>query len=134
MLYQVIGDLMEIVGIVVSGMGKGTYFMSQQFYIDQFREKLHFKPFIGTLNIKIDSNGIKNINKIPDLKFERIIGKNKFGDVKLIKALLNNSVKGAIIFPAKTRHSLDVLEFIAEENIREVLKLNDGDSVTINIE
>jgi riboflavin kinase, archaea type len=125
---------MELLGIVVSGMGKGAYFMSQQFYIDQFREKLHFKPFIGTLNIKIDSNGVKNINDIPDSKFQRIIGKNRFGDVKLIKALLNNSVEGAIIFPTKTKHSFDVLEFIAKENIREVLKLNDGDSVTITID
>jgi CTP-dependent riboflavin kinase len=35
-------------------MGKGTYFMSQDIYIKQFQEKLHFKPFVGTLNIKLE--------------------------------------------------------------------------------
>ena len=37
---------MEIKGIVVSGMGKGTYFMSQDIYREQFREKLNFQPFV----------------------------------------------------------------------------------------
>ena len=43
---------MEIKGKITSGMGKGTYFMSQNFYIKQFQEKLHFKPFVGTLEHK----------------------------------------------------------------------------------
>ncbi len=124
---------MEIVGIIVSGMGKGTYFMSQKVYVDQFQEKLHFKPFVGTLNIKIDSNGVKTIQNIPDTDFEIIRGKNKLGDVKFVNAVLNNSVKGAIIFPAKTKHTTDILEFIAGENLREVLNLKDGDNINIKI-
>ncbi len=124
---------MEIVGIIISGMGKGTYFMSQKVYLDQFQEKLHFKPFVGTLNIKIDADGINTIQNIPNTEFETISGMNKLGDVKFINAVLNNSVKGAIVFPAKTKHTTDILEFIAGENLREVLKLKDGDSVNIKI-
>ncbi len=43
---------MEIKGRIISGMGKGTYFMSQEIYIKQFQEKLHFKPFVGTIKHK----------------------------------------------------------------------------------
>jgi Transcriptional regulator of a riboflavin/FAD biosynthetic operon len=125
---------MEIKGRIISGMGKGTYFMSQDIYSKQFQEKLHFKPFVGTLNIKIESDGITSIMNIPNDKFGQVHGKGKFGDVKFIKAVLNHDVGGALVFPAKTKHTEDVLEFISNENLRESLKLKDGDVVTVNID
>ena len=125
---------MEIEGVIISGMGKGTYFMSQNFYVDQFQEKLHFKPFVGTLNIKIDEEGMTSIMNIPYEKFDKINGKGKFGDVKFIKAVLNDKITGALVFPAKTTHTEDVLEFIADKNLREFLELNDGDLVTVKID
>jgi riboflavin kinase len=125
---------MEIKGIVVSGMGKGTYFMSQDIYREQFMEKLNFQPFVGTLNIGIAVNNIKLLSCIPPEKFVMISGKDKFGDVKALKATLNNEVEGALVFPVKTKHPQDVLEFIADTKLRETLKLEDGDVVTLNIE
>jgi len=125
---------MEIEGVIISGMGKGTYFMSQHFYVDQFQEKLRFKPFVGTLNIKIDEEGMTSIMNIPYEKFGKISGKGKFGDVKFIKAVLNDKITGALVFPAKTKHTEDVLEFIADKNLREFLELNDGDLVSVKID
>jgi riboflavin kinase len=124
---------MEIKGIIVSGMGKGTYFMSQDIYKEKFKQKLKFKPFVGTLNIGIDVNEIRLIKSIPQGKFDIIKGEGKFGDVKLVKATLNNEVEGAIVFPVKTKHPDDVLEFIAAKKLRESLKLEDGDIVTLKI-
>jgi riboflavin kinase len=124
---------MEIKGKLISGMGKGSYFMSQKIYLDQFQEKLKFKPFVGTLNIKIDSNGIASILNIPPEKFNIIFGKGKFGDVKFIKALLNDEVVGALVFPAKSEHTEDVLEFISDKNLRQKLKLEDEDPLTIKL-
>ncbi len=125
---------MEINGIIISGMGKGAYFMSQDFYVEQFQEKLNFKPFVGTLNIKIKANDIASIMSIPRNKFVTVRGKGKFGDVKFIKAILNNIVAGALVFPAKTKHTEDVLEFISDENLRKLLKLEDKDVVTVKID
>ena len=124
---------MEIKGKLISGMGKGSYFMSQKIYLDQFQEKLKFKPFVGTLNIKIDSNSIASILNIPPEKFNIILGKGKFGDVKFIKALLNDEVFGALVFPAKSEHTEDVLEFISDKNLRQILKLKDEDPLTIKL-
>ena len=125
---------MEIIGKIISGMGKGTYFMSQDIYIKQFQEKLHFKPYVGTLNIKLDKNLKNPLVNISKEKFELVKGEGKFGDVKFIKALLNHDIAGALVFPAKTEHTEDVLEFISNKNLRESLKLKDGDIVSITIE
>jgi len=125
---------MEINGKIISGMGKGTYFMSQEMYIKQFQEKLHFKPYVGTLNIKLENNQNNNLINIPKEKFGLIKGKGKFGDVKFIKAMLNHEISGALVFPAKTGHTEDVLEFISNKNLREYLKLKDKDMVAITIE
>ncbi|MGB7970192.1 MAG: DUF120 domain-containing protein [Methanobacterium sp.] len=125
---------MEIIGKIISGMGKGTYFMSQDIYIKQFQEKLHFKPYVGTLNIKLDKNLKNPLVNISKEKFELVKGEGKLGDVKFIKALLNHDIAGALVFPAKTEHTEDVLEFISNKNLRESLKLKDGDIVSIIIE
>jgi riboflavin kinase, archaea type len=125
---------MEIKGNIVSGMGKGTYFMSQEFYIYQFQEKLHFKPYVGTLNIKLEKKQRNTLINISKEKFGLVEGEGKFGDVKFIKAVLNNDISGALVFPAKTEHTEDVLEFISNKNLRKSLKLKDGDQVSITIE
>jgi riboflavin kinase len=125
---------MEITGTIISGMGKGTYFMSQDFYIRQFQDKIHLTPFKGTLNIKIDSNAIANIISIPKNKFGLIQGEGKFGDVKYLQAVLNNEIDGAIVFPAKSEHTEDVLEFISDRNLRKYFKLEDGDRINLKID
>ena len=124
---------MNIKGIVVSGTKKGSYFVSLKVYSDQFKQKLGFKPFPGTLNVEISEGTLAQIKQIPEEKKGIIPGKEGFGDVKFIKAALNE-INGAVLFPVKTEHSPDILEFVAAENLRERLQLNDGDSVTLKIE
>lgn len=124
---------MEIEGIIISGTKKGSYFVSQKFYSDQFKDRLGFKPFAGTLNIQLPREYLKEINRITEGKMEIIKGKEGFGDVKFIKAILDNQINGALVFPVKTQHTHDILEFIASENLRENLHLKDGDLVTLKI-
>jgi riboflavin kinase len=125
---------MEIKGIVVSGQGKGAYFMSKSFYKDQFEKKLNFSPFPGTLNVKISNNEIDTIHDIKKDKLEKIKGEGNFGDVLLIKATLNDNVHGAVVFPKKTTHGENILEFITSINIKETLGIKDKDEVKIRLE
>jgi riboflavin kinase, archaea type len=124
---------MKLMGKIVSGMGKGTFFMSQDFYKTQFQDKVHFTPFEGTLNLKIDSDSIDSMKTIPKNKFGLIHGEGKFGDVKYIRATINNEICGALVFPAKSEHNEDVLEFITDKNLRKQFQFMDGDDVTIII-
>ena len=41
-------------GKIVTGMGEGAYYMSLEGYKKQFRDKLGYEPFPGTLNVKIE--------------------------------------------------------------------------------
>ena len=125
---------MELKGIVTSGQGKGAYFMSQPVYQNQFKEKLNFIPFPGTLNIKIDVKEIDSLHEAPEEKIINIKGGENFGDVLLIKAVLNGKIEGAIVFPKRTTHGENIIEFIAPQNIKEKLGIKDGDSVKINLE
>lgn len=125
---------MEIEGIVVSGQGKGAYFMSQPIYRNQFEKKLNFNPFPGTLNIKISQKEIDNIHKIPEDKLTNIEGKENFGDVLLIKATLNDEIDGAVVFPKKTTHGENILEFITHKNLKGSLGIKDGDTVKITLD
>mgnify|MGYP000852374430 CR=1 FL=1 len=125
---------MEIKGIITSGHGKGAYFMSLPVYKTQFKDKLNFSPFPGTLNIKIGPSEIDNIHNIPRDKLKIIEGKENFGDVLLIKAILNKKINGAVVFPKKTTHGENIIEFIAAENIKKKLDVKDGDYVKISFE
>jgi riboflavin kinase len=124
---------MEIKGIVTSGQGKGAYFMSLPVYKTQFEKKLNFSPFPGTLNIKIGQNEIDNIHKISEDKLTIIKGKENFGDVLIIKAILNDKIGGAIVFPKKTTHGENILEFISHKNLKEKLGIKDEDIVKITL-
>src|SRR3990172_8801524 len=46
-------SFVELKGTLVSGMGEGAYYMSLKGYTKQFKEKLGYIPFPGTLNVKL---------------------------------------------------------------------------------
>lgn len=124
---------MEIKGIVTTGFGKGAYFLGQEFYKSKFNEKCGFTPFPGTLNIIVPEKDLENISKMKDNCKNVIKPDEGFGGVKYIKAILENNITGAIVFPDKTTHEENYLEFIAKSKLRDKLNLKDGDEVKLNI-
>ena len=44
----------ELSGSVISGLGEGAYYMSLKGYTKQFKTKIGYVPFPGTLNIKLN--------------------------------------------------------------------------------
>jgi len=125
---------MELEGIVTTGYGKGAYFLGQKFYKSKFDEKCGFEPFPGTLNVIIEEKYLENIKKIKTNCTNIIKPKEGFGGVKYIKAILNSNLTGAIVFPDKTTHDENYLEFIAKDNLRNKFNLKDGDKVKLKID
>ncbi len=73
---------------------------------------------------------------IPDYGFDengdiQVMSDRNRRAVKYIKARLNDEVTGAIVFPAKTTHEENYLEFIAKDKLRDKLNLEDGDTVSV---
>ena len=58
---------LELNGKVVSGMGEGEYYMSLKGYTKQFKTKLGYIPFPGTLNVKLnDEKYIQAVNHLSE--------------------------------------------------------------------
>ena len=125
------GYLMKIDGEVTTGLGKAAYFLSQEFYTREFKKNLGFVPYPGTLNVIVSDEYLDEINEIKNNCKNLIKPDEGFGAVKYIEANLNDEVDGAIVFPAKTTHEENYLEFIAENKLREDLNLEDGDVVSL---
>lgn len=122
---------MKIDGEVTTGLGKAAFFLSQEFYTKQFEKNLGFIPFPGTLNVIVSNEYLPEISEIKNNCQNLIKPDTEFGAVKYIEAKLNNQINGAIVFPAKTTHEENYLEFIAEKKLREELNIEDGDMVSL---
>ena len=124
-------NFMKINGEVTTGLGKAAYFLSQDFYTREFKKNLGFIPYPGTLNVIVSEEYLDEINEIKDNCENIIKPDTEFGAVNYINAILNDEIEGAIVFPAKTTHDENYLEFIAEDKLRDKLGIDDGDIVSL---
>lgn len=137
--YQRIFEIKEtltISGLVSSGLGEGAFYMRQRGYKDQFRKKLWFEPYEGTLNLKIQGPDLAKLEILRQAAGIEISGfeaaGRTFGGAKCFLAALNH-VDGAAIMPIRTHHT-EVLEFISKHYVRGALGLKDGDAVELVVQ
>ena len=129
----------ELKGNVVSGMGEGAYYMSLKGYTKQFKKKIGYVPFPGTLNVSLGTNEyIETIRQFDALDGVLINGfsdqKRTYGWVKCFGAKLNKSINCELIRLERTLHDKKIIEFISKMNLRKVAQLSDGSKVTIKIQ
>ncbi|MFB6158087.1 MAG: DUF120 domain-containing protein [Candidatus Nanohalobium sp.] len=123
---------MNLEGELTSGLGKGKYYMSKEVYQKVFNRKLGFRPFPGTLNLKVDEEERKKFEEdsetieIRDVyeDGERLSNVDvtpcKIGDVEC--GLMNLEI---------TDHEFCTAEVIAPVELREKFNLEDGDKVIL---
>ena len=122
----------SIYGIVVRGLGEGTFFMSMRNYQEEIKKKLGFYAYPGTLNLKVGRKQVDSLKDIAPIKIDGFKSGNKtFEGVNCYRAKIGN-INGAIIIPDLTKHK-DVIEFIAPVHLKSELKLKDGDKVAIKL-
>ena len=120
-------------GRIVSGLGEGKYYTSQNGYKEQFQQKLHFVPYPGTLNVEIqpiERNKLRLLKHYGGVCLDSFTSENRtFGEVRCYPATVNG-VKAAIVVPVRSHYST-IIEIISPTHLREKLKVNDGDEVEI---
>ena len=125
-------------GTLFSGLGEGAYYVTKEGYRKQFMEKLGFDPYPGTLNLKLtneyDLKALAELEVYPAVELEGFVDESRsFGPVKCYPAVINNKVKGAIIYAMRTHYGKSVLEVVSPTFLRSKLKLKDGNKVKVEI-
>jgi len=128
----------ELKGVLVSGMGEGAYYMALKGYTKQFKSKIGYVPFPGTLNVRLDQKthqeAIKQFETLEGIKIKSFSdGKRSYGWVKCFPAKLNNSINCELIMLERTHHDDSVVELISKICLRKTGKLKDGSKVSIKI-
>ena len=137
-------DTILIAGEVSEGIGEGGYYVSIKGYYEQFKDKLGFEPYKGTLNLDLDVINHSILReKLNDMRFVKINGfkdeNRNYGDVKCHHCYVfplkdkENKVKAAILNIDRTHHGKNIVEILAEPFLRDYFKLIDGDRVIIEL-
>jgi len=124
-------------GEVVSGVGEGAYYMSLEGYKEQFRVKLGFEPYPGTLNLRLSESSLLQRKILDTLDSVTVKGfdndKRTYGDVECFSALIQRRVRGAIVLIDRTHYTPSTLEVVAPVRLRDELGLKDGDTVIVEV-
>jgi len=125
-------------GFLFTGLGEGAYYVTIEGYRKQFMEKLGFDPYPGTLNLKLtteyDVKTMSELEAYPAIEIQGFKDESRtFGSVKCYPAIINNKVKGAVVYALRSHYNASVLEIIAPVFLRGRLKLKDGNKVKVEI-
>ncbi|MHA1150915.1 MAG: DUF120 domain-containing protein [Promethearchaeota archaeon] len=139
-------DNILIVGVVASGMKEGAYYVAIKGYFDQFKKKLGFVPYKGTLNLELNdlNNSLlrENMkNRIPVIieSFQDVNSERTYGAVHCYDCIISRldnqtkTIKGAILDIKRTHHKKNIVEILAEPYLREYFNLKDGDKLRIDL-
>ncbi|ELZ28110.1 riboflavin kinase [Halosimplex carlsbadense 2-9-1] len=132
----------ELDGSITSGMGEGRHYISLPGYMRQFEDRLGYEPFLGTLNIELDEDSVRERGHLSSFEPVTIDGweddERTYGPAYCYPATVEAD-DGAtfedahVITPERTHHGDDQLEVIAPVKLRDELGLDDGSSLTIHV-
>lgn len=135
-----------LAGSVTSGMGEGRHYISLPGYMEQFIEKLGYEPFPGTLNVSLSEESVRMRGHMDS--FEPIFIEGWEDDERTygpafcwpVTVECDDESSGStryteahVVAPERTHHGDDQLELIAPEKLRDVMALEDGDTITIHV-
>lgn len=131
----------ELTGRVTSGMGEGRHYITQDGYMKQFKSKLEYEPFPGTLNIELTDASSRRRATLDSLDAVHIDGweseNRTFGPALCYPVSITAGEKTVdtahVVEPERTHHDETQIEVIAPIKLRNNLGVEDGDHVHITV-
>ncbi|MFW6110655.1 MAG: DUF120 domain-containing protein [Thermoproteota archaeon] len=126
-------EVLKLRGIVFSGKGEGARFLTLPEVRKQIKDKLGVIPYPGTLNIRLTEKDEFKKAALKEAEGKKISLGSGFHTGIVFEARLKNGVQCGIVIPQIPEYPEDVIEVIAPTELREDLKLEDGDLLEIDI-
>lgn len=127
-------------GQIVSGMGEGAYYMSLEGYRKQFKERLGYEPYPGTLNVRLTDQifmtARRELGKHPSVLVDGFSdGTRTYGWVKCYRAVINDGAvsNAAALVLERTHYDDTMLEVIAPESIKQKAGIKNGDRIRVQV-
>jgi riboflavin kinase len=127
-------------GNIVSGMGEGAYYMSLEGYRKQFKEKLGYEPYPGTLNVRLTDqiymNARRELGKHQSIFIDGFSdGTRTYGWVKCYRAVVNDGAvdNAAVLVLERTHYDDSMLEVIAPVSIKQKAGIKNGDRIKVQV-
>ena len=128
----------QLLGRLTTGIGQGKHFTRLDWARQQFMNKLGIDPFPGTINLIIDdSESMKVWDRLKVTTGVRIDNPNDGPhdcDARCYPVSIESQIDGAIILPEIAGYSPVQIEVIAAKSVRDVLGIEDGDSLRLEIQ
>lgn len=129
---------LTIEGTVTSGFGRGREFITLGGYTRQFRERLGYEPYPGTLNLEVAQSEGHNLRRIDPIYIDSWEeGESSFGAVYCYPASTPSYETNPhlhVITPKRTDHDESTIELISDVNLRSTFDLSDGDRLEIRLD
>lgn len=127
------GTVNQLQGTIAGGLGEGRFYLSLPEYRQIIKDTLGFVPYAGTLNLKIEDAELWKKDALLAKAIATpgfLSNGRRYGGALLRPCLIGNK-KAAVIFPERTHHPENIIELIADVNLRSALGKKDGDAVQL---
>jgi riboflavin kinase len=119
-------------GKVFTGEGNGKKYVGLPWVKQQIKKKLGYTPFLGTLNLKLTKESETSKKLLKKTQATTILPAKGYCVGLFFKASIEG-VECTIVAPQIENYPENVLEIIAPVNLRDKLRLKDGDTVRVSV-
>jgi len=128
-------DHWKISGIIVRGAQKAAFFTQLNWVQEQCLEKLGFKPWPGTLNLRIGPDDSRILEELWQTGGIELVPPNADDCSGHVFPVSVGGIAGAIVAPAEEVrvHGGDIVEIISPLRLKDALGVKDGDMVALKV-
>jgi CTP-dependent riboflavin kinase len=122
-------------GRLCSGLGEGAGFTGLDWVMREFRQKLGYQPYPGTVNLSLAGETWQQTRSwLQSAKGIVIDSPPGFCAAKCFEVLINECIRGAAVLPDVADYPVDKLEIVTPVALRQELDLRDGDIVSFYVQ
>ncbi len=125
-------NMKTLTGVVTSGKGEALGFTQLPWLRAQFRDKFGFDPYPGTLNVQLDKKlAHDTLSGVPWVEIDA--QEPGYCVAKALRVELNRRASAIWILPQVAGYPSDQIELMADQSLRALLGLKDGDRIVIQV-